>query len=32
MAVIIIYFVGCIWYLLSQMVNKTKEDEDNSFV
>ncbi len=26
MAVIIIYFVGCIWYLVSQMVNKTKED------
>ena len=32
MAVIIIYFVGCIWYLVSQMVNTTKEDKAASFV
>jgi potassium channel len=32
MAVIIIYFAGCVWYLVSQMVNTTKEDEAASFV
>jgi hypothetical protein len=32
MAVIIIYFVGCIWYLVSQMVNTTNEDKAASFV
>ena len=32
MAVIVIYFVGCVWYLVSQMVNKTKEDKAASFV
>jgi hypothetical protein len=33
MAVIIIYFAGCIWYLVSQMVNAgSEEDEAASFV
>ena len=30
MAVIIIYFAGCIWYLVSQMVNKGNSKYENS--